>query len=234
MNNFSLWNIAHGASLMDIMYKGGNVGANVANKSRLPDGYYEIPYLENLSNTYPTYIVLDHNFNSTHSKLTINYQTPAYAGRRIAGCKSDGTRGKGFDLSSTGYYFGDYYTGKSAINEFIKVEIGEQALYIDGELISTFTKQVDNTCPNNLAIGVCYGSGTSLLATNGCHRIGEVIVEYDGEKLFHLVPCIEEENEVVGFYDLVNETFRRSESGYDWGVGGTMMLDITDDILYAE
>lgn len=188
----------------------------------LPAGYTELQYVENISNGYPTYLVLDHKFNSTHSKLTIDFQLPNYTSRKIAGCKADGTRGKGFDLSLGGYYFGDYYSTDlfpTPVKEiFHNVEIGKQALYINGELKAEFTKQPETTCLNDLAIGVCYGSGSTLSIINGYHRIGRVKLEYDDDVLFNLIPCINPDG-VAGFYDLVNEVFRGSESGYDWTAG---------------
>lgn len=221
MNNFSLWNLSRGASLVDVLYKGGELGANVA-KGDLPGGYKAIDYVENLSNAYPTYLVLEHKFNSTHSLLTIDFQLPNYTSRKIAGCKADGTRGKGFDLSLGGYYFGDYYSADlfpTPIKDvFHHVEIGKQALYVKGELKAEFSKQVDNTSPNDLAIGVCYGSGSTLSIVNGYHRIGKVKLEYDNEVLYDLIPCINPDG-IAGFYDKVNKVFRRSESGSDWTAG---------------
>ncbi|MCQ2270977.1 MAG: hypothetical protein MJZ52_07115 [Bacteroidales bacterium] len=181
----------------------------------LPSGYRKIEYVENMSNSYQTYIILNHKFNSSHSKLTINYQLPSYTSRDIAGCKDDGSRGKGFNLHDCGYYFGDYFNTFDVKNNMVCVEIGKQSLYVNGEFKQEFTKQIDDTCANNLAIGTTYGSGTTLKAINGYHRIGRVTLEHDDNVLFDLVPCVNPDG-FVGFYDVVNEEFRRSESGFDW------------------
>lgn len=220
MNNFSLWNLSRGASLVDVLYKGGELGANVA-KGDLPGGYKAIDYVENVSNAYDTWLILDHKFNSVRSKLTISYQCVSYSGRYVFG--NGASNQSAILLSNSGYYFKTYLSAntlpelKGLLTGIHKVEIGRNELKVDDSTIMTFST-TEQVSPNNLVIGTGCSSAGVPNTNKAMNRIGKVKLEYDSETLYDLIPCINPDG-IAGFYDKVNKVFRRSESGSDWTAG---------------
>lgn len=182
----------------------------------LPAGYEELEYVENSKGQNDTYIVLNHKFNSAKSKITIDYQCISFSGRSVFG-NGSGSYGKALNISNGGYYFGAYINPNNtlgAMSGIHHLELGNNQLLFDGELKQEFTMN-ETVSVYDLYIGQnCKNDGTP--STNkAMNKIGKVKLEHDGVVLFDLVPCKNPEG-IVGFYDMINKEFRRSESGYDW------------------
>lgn len=218
MNNFSCWNELHGATPFDAEQGLGRYGANVATQRLLPAGYTQLDYVQNLSNSYSTYLTLNHKFNSTHSNLIIDYQVLTFSSRPILGSTND-ARTSGFRCKGDiVYYFPDSADiGLDYMGAIHHYEIGKEKLYIDGTLIKEFTNSSNKTSVYNLLIGDCAdrNHGGVPVDAKTLQKIGRVTLSYDDVLLFDLIPCKNPDG-LVGFYDIVNREFRRSESGYDW------------------
>lgn len=217
MNNFSLWNLLHGAKLSDVMFKGGKLGRSVAGGGRLPKGYTELEYIENTDGTKQCYITLDQKYTSTKTTVDLYYQYINSPSRRFFGMRNSAAFNAEVSVCGDYVYLFKQHVGTTEgvvfSDELHRLQITKDKVLFDGVEKLEITDEVKTT-GYNLSIGATFNK--TSLDSSAVGRFGEFIIGEDEVTLFDLVPCKRDSDGLCGFYDIVNDEFRPSEGADDW------------------
>lgn len=195
--------------------------------SRLPSGYTEVEYIEN---TGTSYLEIDFKPN-TNTRIVADMQCVTQnTYPRLFGSGTWGLADSvqvGYQIDGGQYclhvkWFGnnDYIYYTSSVGDYQKhtYDLNKGEMYVDGTLVGSKTYSTAYQLTDNLGIFNYIGGGRP--GTSGYFaqqafkgKMYSFKIYDNGTLVRDLVPCINPSN-VVGAYDIVNDTFYTVPSGY--------------------
>ena len=186
----------------------------ITNTSRLPSGYTEVEYVENTGNsTVNLGIQLMKNANDTFEVVFDNEMT----------YDNNGGQHQTFltCCAEIAPYYNGWYCRFDGYSSTVVIGGNVGTLATGRTLVSgsTYHTTINGTTENNRAQDFPLNLFSSLDSTKTPWRfckgkLYNMTVTYNNELVRNLVPCKNSLN-VAGLYDLVNDVFYSSESGYD-------------------
>ena len=195
--------------------------------SRLPSGYTEVEYIQN---TGTSYLSIDFKPNTNTRIVTDMQCVTQNTYPRLFG---SGTWGQANSVqvgyqNNGGYclhikWFGntDYVVYTSSVGDYQKhtYDLNKGEMYVDGTLVGSKTYSTAYQLTDNLGIFNYIGGGrpgsSGYFAQQGFKGKMYSFKVYDNGTLVRdLVPCIRDNDNTVGAYDIVNDVFYTVPSGY--------------------
>ena len=205
------------STINDWNYDSSNINKvyyGVTNASRLPSGYTEVEYVENTGNsTVNLGIQLMKNANDTFEVVLDNemiYDSNGGQHQTFLTC-----------CAEIAPYYNGWYCRFDGYSSTVVIGGNVGTLTTGRTLVSgsTYHTTINGTTESNRAQDFPLNLFSSLDSTKTPWRfckgkLYNMTVTYNNELVRNLVPCKNSLN-VAGLYDLVNDVFYSSESGYD-------------------
>lgn len=206
----------------------------VTNLSRLPNGYTEVEYVENTGNsTVNLGIQLMKNANDTFEVVYDNEMTYTVGGENL---QTFITCAK--EISP---YPGWYERFDNSGNVVIGGNLGTATLNTGRTLVSgdvynvTISSFTNSNTTHDYPLNLFSSLDSTKTPFRFCKgKLYNMTVTYNGNLVRNLVPCTNSNN-VAGLYDLVNDVFYSSESGYATLVAGNALPTSTvGNVVYQK
>lgn len=191
-----------------------NVGA-VSGSSRLPQGYTELEYIQSNSTSSKTFIKLDYNANNnTRVVADMQRMLGASGNPRLFGCGWWNQLGYQINIENGKYYYkfgnnsGWYQTTASADYDRHIFDFNNNGqFYVDSTLVETLPT-TSFTCTDSFGVMGYLRNGSSYDANEEFYgKMYSFKLYESGTLLYDLVPAKRDSDDVIGVYDLVNNTF---------------------------
>ena len=196
----------------------------VYNPSRLPVGYTEVEYVQNTGTSY-----FDTNFKpNTNTRIVADMQqVTANDFPRLFGCYNwNATAGMNVDYE--GGYLQISWFGKTSWTRITSIpnnfdrhiyDLNKNNLYVDETLVASTTYSSSYQSSDNLGIFFEMTGGRPGQAAYFTQEVfkGKMYsfqIYDNGTLVRDLVPCIKDNDNTVGAYDIVNDVFYTVPTGY--------------------
>lgn len=173
--------------------------------NRLPKEYTEVDYIESSGTQYiDTGFIPNSNTKYDVDIAFLNYNANQYVIGAYTSVRNN------IYINANGYIsagYGSNYkvTGsKKTLNTKQNIKLDKNLLYINNELIWTFSEETFNNAVNSYLLARNYNETTDYFATMKLYSCKI----YDNNTLVRdFIPCFRDSDEEVGLYDLVNNVF---------------------------
>lgn len=171
--------------------------------SRLPSGYQEVEYVENTSSAYIN-LGID-PYSSTSNSFTVECTFSSYTQSSFAYLIS-------CEYASTSPYYGFILRWNNRNLEFNGGSIGvdttaQNSPNGDGTSAITFHSDSTTTSNSNTPISLFCGISGGSAWRNGKGRLYDLKMTLNNVVVRELVPCIRDNDSMVGLYDISNDVF---------------------------